>query len=139
MKKLYFFFNDTATTEIYTLSLHDALPISINSARVIAQVGIRRHLTRAEISSGKLSPRRVYELDRDLVANDLGGLGIDRIKIFSADPPRIIYSDDHVKIGEDASAAPNVRRALRGETVDHLTEGVDHTGQGTQTLSVYMP
>ena len=25
---LLFFFNDTATTEIYTLSLHDALPIS---------------------------------------------------------------------------------------------------------------
>src|SRR2546429_7720356 len=30
---LFFFFNDTATTEIYTLSLHDALPISVpNSA-----------------------------------------------------------------------------------------------------------
>src|SRR3989442_9197377 len=28
----FFFFNDTATTEIYTLSLHDALPISISSA-----------------------------------------------------------------------------------------------------------
>src|SRR3712207_8716463 len=27
---LCFFFNDTATTEIYTLSLHDALPISIS-------------------------------------------------------------------------------------------------------------
>src|SRR3989454_8361990 len=27
---LFFFFNDTATTEIYTLSLHDALPISVN-------------------------------------------------------------------------------------------------------------
>src|SRR3712207_9554194 len=26
--KIFFFFNDTATTEIYTLSLHDALPIS---------------------------------------------------------------------------------------------------------------
>src|SRR2546422_11629432 len=26
----FFFFNDTATTEIYTLSLHDALPICIN-------------------------------------------------------------------------------------------------------------
>src|SRR2546430_16395488 len=26
---LLFFFNDTATTEIYTLSLHDALPISL--------------------------------------------------------------------------------------------------------------
>src|SRR5690349_23160001 len=28
----FFFFNDTATTEIYTLSLHDALPISRSSA-----------------------------------------------------------------------------------------------------------
>src|SRR5260370_25443488 len=28
---LYFFFNDTATTEIYTLSLHDALPIFRNA------------------------------------------------------------------------------------------------------------
>src|SRR3989442_3214066 len=27
---IFFFFNDTATTEIYTLSLHDALPISIS-------------------------------------------------------------------------------------------------------------
>src|SRR5258708_12634887 len=27
-KVIFFFFNDTATTEIYTLSLHDALPIS---------------------------------------------------------------------------------------------------------------
>src|SRR2546427_607796 len=29
----FFFFNDTATTEIYTLSLHDALPISSQSRR----------------------------------------------------------------------------------------------------------
>src|SRR3712207_7799328 len=29
----FFFFNDTATTEIYTLSLHDALPISGRGAR----------------------------------------------------------------------------------------------------------
>ena len=28
---VFFFFNDTATTEIYTLSLHDALPISFNA------------------------------------------------------------------------------------------------------------
>src|ERR1019366_3737021 len=30
---VFFFFNDTATTEIYTLSLHDALPISVPSFR----------------------------------------------------------------------------------------------------------
>src|SRR3712207_8710864 len=29
----FFFFNDTATTEIYTLSLHDALPISMTISR----------------------------------------------------------------------------------------------------------
>src|SRR2546425_8794248 len=28
LRATFFFFNDTATTEIYTLSLHDALPIS---------------------------------------------------------------------------------------------------------------
>src|SRR3712207_9222623 len=33
---LFFFFNDTATTEIYTLSLHDALPIcSVASDRLL--------------------------------------------------------------------------------------------------------
>src|SRR2546422_5410904 len=32
---LFFFFNDTATTEIYTLSLHDALPISFLSVPVL--------------------------------------------------------------------------------------------------------
>src|SRR5258708_27244452 len=38
-----FFFNDTATTEIYTLSLHDALPISLQigeSAIIAARTGI---------------------------------------------------------------------------------------------------
>src|SRR5260221_3185794 len=32
LQELFFFFNDTATTEIYTLSLHDALPISSSSS-----------------------------------------------------------------------------------------------------------
>src|SRR2546427_849624 len=36
MTLFFFFFNDTATTEIYTLSLHDALPIC--SARHLLQV-----------------------------------------------------------------------------------------------------
>src|SRR3712207_8127984 len=32
-----FFFNDTATTEIYTLSLHDALPICVRRAAVVEE------------------------------------------------------------------------------------------------------
>src|SRR2546422_5487084 len=38
----FFFFNDTATTEIYTLSLHDALPISRAAARLRRALGRRR-------------------------------------------------------------------------------------------------
>src|SRR5258707_13245651 len=37
---LFFFFNDTATTEIYTLSLHDALPIS--QLPILAKHSFRR-------------------------------------------------------------------------------------------------
>src|SRR2546429_3072712 len=39
----FFFFNDTATTEIYTLSLHDALPISWPH-RIAFAPDLRRHL-----------------------------------------------------------------------------------------------
>src|SRR5256885_4445010 len=34
----FFFFNDTATTEIYTLSLHDALPILRRQGRILPVV-----------------------------------------------------------------------------------------------------
>src|SRR3712207_7374652 len=44
----FFFFNDTATTEIYTLSLHDALPIS--AAMALADPGDREIRTVAIFS-----------------------------------------------------------------------------------------
>src|SRR3712207_7302341 len=34
----YFFFNDTATTEIYTLSLHDALPILVGERELVGSL-----------------------------------------------------------------------------------------------------
>src|SRR5260221_1580641 len=39
---LFFFFNDTATTEIYTLSLHDALPILCAACAAHAAVGKKK-------------------------------------------------------------------------------------------------
>src|SRR5437868_13344668 len=41
---IFFFFNDTATTEIYTLSLHDALPIFLVELEGGGQVGAERLL-----------------------------------------------------------------------------------------------
>src|SRR5438034_11196959 len=38
LSTFFFFFNDTATTEIYTLSLHDALPILVGSCLVLASI-----------------------------------------------------------------------------------------------------
>src|SRR5258705_4097416 len=55
LSSLIFFFNDTATTEIYTLSLHDALPI-YSSGQQIAE-RIRR--------SRRQLQRRPYEQARD--------------------------------------------------------------------------
>src|SRR3712207_8430915 len=45
-RSLFFFFNDTATTEIYTLSLHDALPISMpGDIAVFAKANFRNSST----------------------------------------------------------------------------------------------
>src|SRR3712207_7431389 len=44
----FFFFNDTATTEIYTLSLHDALPIS-EHVRAALLDALREDVKRARV------------------------------------------------------------------------------------------
>src|SRR3712207_7145641 len=48
---IFFFFNDTATTEIYTLSLHDALPISAD-AGAAAGAGPPRDLREHPVAAG---------------------------------------------------------------------------------------
>src|SRR3712207_8780010 len=58
--RLRFFFNDTATTEIYTLSLHDALPISGRDAQLSQGVGRAPVGARVNVASGveaHLAPR----------------------------------------------------------------------------------
>src|SRR3712207_7520004 len=56
-----FFFNDTATTEIYTLSLHDALPISTarspSTACSTARPGKGRIATRSRAAPGSTAVR----------------------------------------------------------------------------------
>src|SRR2546430_16816482 len=52
---LFFFFNDTATTEIYTLSLHDALPISCDLGRRQESPPVYRRIL-AKDSKGPGSP-----------------------------------------------------------------------------------
>src|SRR5258708_38154603 len=53
----FFFFNDTATTEIYTLSLHDALPILVSLEEATAGLNIETlaTLTNKEVEVLKTS------------------------------------------------------------------------------------
>ena len=53
---VFFFFNDTATTEIYTLSLHDALPISPDKSMPRARIS-------ASVSSVGM-PRSISQVRR---------------------------------------------------------------------------
>src|SRR5256886_8236461 len=57
----FFFFNDTATTEIYTLSLHDALPISAGSTPPPSPRTPWRHSPRAS-RRGRRSEEHTSEL-----------------------------------------------------------------------------
>src|SRR3712207_7140758 len=56
---VFFFFNDTATTEIYTLSLHDALPISPMTCTSKGRIPrVRSEVSRTTANaSGRMSSR----------------------------------------------------------------------------------
>src|SRR2546429_5693005 len=73
-RRFFFFFNDTATTEIYTLSLHDALPILTSSVNSRERSGINTIL---------------HELNPLFTINVNSGLSSDR-KSGSAGMPRPI-------------------------------------------------
>src|SRR5216683_1860706 len=82
---LFFFFNDTATTEIYTLSLHDPLPISPSQTQIWKRViqsdaCLRSPWTPSESGSSqvvlpaRLCTRRIFHLrhpDRECAVADV--------------------------------------------------------------------
>src|SRR2546422_4919431 len=62
----FFFFNDTATTEIYTLSLHDALPISERCGRARGSRGCvrkRRNGSRRQGREQRVEDRKSTRLN----------------------------------------------------------------------------
>src|SRR3712207_7279872 len=71
MDIIIFFFNDTATTEIYTLSLHDALPIFGLCAHLLVPLGVGEddaEPAAAEVADARREferPADVRDLDQD--------------------------------------------------------------------------
>src|SRR5438309_6440742 len=58
-----FFFNDTATPEIYTLSLHDALPISQDVVMTVATDGGELYASERQAHAARCYPRGVDEVN----------------------------------------------------------------------------
>src|SRR6266513_5134838 len=121
---LFFFFNDTATTEIYTLSLHDALPISV-APRACAAPKQPRTTHRALASQhpvhegaqehhnahdpvrgkkGRIEPRQVSGLHEPVLPRDQRG----------TDHDAAVVSDS------EAGAEPEQHQRRERETVQQL-------------------
>src|SRR5256886_13720379 len=100
---LFFFFNDTATTEIYTLSLHDALPISPTNFQIMVNFAELLH-----IGDLRLCTRAQWEI-RQMVAK------------MRAELMRRVRSEEHTS--ELQSQSNLVCRLLLEK------KNVDHAGQ----------
>src|SRR5260370_27061944 len=75
----FFFFNDTATTEIYTLSLHDALPIHLLAVRTPPRM------------TAMLFDRQRHLVDLDLLDDArCGGGGLQAMSAGGAELPEVV-------------------------------------------------
>src|SRR3989449_1759108 len=155
----FFFFNDTATTEIYTLSLHDALPISPESLREArrpepggaappAGAGSR---PREEAGDRCEAPRpqgpsRLVRRGRPKAPGEAGrapgeGEGPDRDE---AEAPRLRHRGrrhgaalpEAARLPDGDAAADRLPDVERGKRVARRTQGIDETPQATRDPQV---
>src|SRR3712207_7255970 len=77
---VFFFFNDTATTEIYTLSLHDALPISLITDAVLEEAIDR------VIAGPERKTRAMSEKEKKVTAYHEGGHALVAHALPNLDP-----------------------------------------------------
>src|SRR2546430_11895383 len=92
----FFFFNDTATTEIYTLSLHDALPISIEAL--------------------------ILSADRDASERPRGSEGTERDG--NAQVPSQVRQDGQLRFGDEMrrSGAAGVDQRIHARAHGHVRQ-----------------
>src|SRR2546430_3849754 len=105
---IFFFFNDTATTEIYTLSLHDALPITRDATNkqilftvlaVAASIGVADASGPRQQSGDSIGAAGLGQTANAVLGIRLPLAGNAPI---NGDRPRLEPTDDHGGIAEPA-------------------------------------
>jgi diguanylate cyclase (GGDEF)-like protein len=112
---------------------HRAVDDTRRLAVTVARVGMARQLHAGEPNSGPLSPRRVADLDHWFEVS-----GLLRGKLYDR-RGRIIWSDDHAFIGQDASSHQDVREAIEGEIHAEVEENEEELGAKGRFFEVYVP
>src|SRR5258708_1618841 len=85
VSSLFFFFNDTATTEIYTLSLHDALPIcGVNHLLVASLNWMNQKGGRAAVATSASYITNIYNPAPITLAGPYGAIKQERDDVLSS-------------------------------------------------------
>src|SRR2546430_10511004 len=114
----FFFFNDTATTEIYTLSLHDALPISGSNLLGI----INDLLDFSKIEAGKLVLENV-EMDLRRTIEDIVELLAERAHVKGLELACSIPADLVAQVKGDPLRLGQVLTNLVGNAIKFTEHG----------------
>src|SRR3712207_2799987 len=118
-----FFFNDTATTEIYTLSLHDALPIShVAELRYGRLPQLERALTEAEQSVETGDSMLKEEVGPDDIAEVVQAwTGIPAGRLLEGETQKLLRMED--ELGKRVVGQPDAVRAV-SDAVRRARSGV---------------
>src|SRR5256714_13279042 len=126
-KAFFFFFNDTATTEIYTLSLHDALPISEEQAvRLSREVGFPLIVRPSYVLGGR-AMEVVFNED------DLRAYMTHAMRV-SNDSPVLLDRFLDVAIEVDVDAVCDGEDVLIGGIMEHIEQAGVHSGDSSCSL-----
>src|SRR5256714_3693821 len=126
-KAFFFFFNDTATTEIYTLSLHDALPISEEQAVRLAREAGFPLIVRPSYVLGGRAMEIVFNED------DLRAYMTHAVKV-SNDSPVLLDRFLDLAIEVDVDAVCDGRDVLIGGIMEHIEQAGVHSGDSSCSL-----
>src|SRR5260370_2016272 len=132
----FFFFNDTATTEIYTLSLHDALPIShhglarchdIGKSAIAIEAGFARFVD--DCARQPLAPARIEPFGDGIFVEQ----PLDRVQSWR----QFAGADRRRHMSDGDGAEPALRRGGFAGTVD--AERIDHRPRPEQRVRPARP